>query len=80
MLLASSHPHDDFAVKVLGARIILWPVDLPCHLSVITEAAVDGRVAVCLGPVLRVVVDVGRRLALVGHSKCLEDGARLATM
>ena len=38
----------------------------------------DGRIVVRLGPVLRVVVDVGRRLALVGHSKCLEDGARLA--
>ena len=40
----------------------------------------DGRIVVRLGPVLQVVVDVGRRLALVGHNKCLEDGARLATM
>jgi hypothetical protein len=28
----------------------------------------------------RVVDDVGRRLALVGHSISREDGARLATM
>jgi len=80
MLLTSSDPHDDFSVKVLGGRIIFWPMDLPCHRCVLTEAAVGGRVAVCLGPVLRVVVDVGRRLALVGQSISLEDGARLATM
>ena len=80
MLLASSHPHDDFSIKVLGARIILWPMDLRCHQCVLTEAVVNGRIVVRLGPVLWVVVDVGRRLALVGHSKCLEDGARLATM
>ena len=80
MLLASSHPHDDFSIKILGARIVLWPMDRPCHRCVLTEAAVDGRIAVHRGRVLRVVVDVGRRLALVGHSKCLEDGARLATM
>ena len=78
MLLASSHPHDDFSIKVLSARIVLWPMDLPCHRCVPTEAVVDGRIAVRLGPVLWVVVDVGRRLALVGLSKCLEDGARLA--
>ena len=80
MLLTSSDPHDDFTVKILGRRIILWTMDLLCHRRVLTEAAVGGRIAVCLGPVLRVVVDVGRRLTLVGHSKCLEEGARLATM
>ena len=80
MLLASSHPHDDFSIKVLGAQIVLWPMDLPCHRCVLTEAVVDGHIAVRLGPVLWVVADAGRRLALVGHSKCLEDGARLATM
>jgi hypothetical protein len=41
---------------------------------------VDGRVTVHQGRVLRVVVDVGRRLSLVGQSPCLELGARLATM
>jgi hypothetical protein len=41
---------------------------------------VDGRVAVHLGRVLWVEVNVGRRLALVGHSPCLELGARLATV
>ena len=55
-------------------------MDLPCHRCVLTEAVVDGRIVVRLGPVLWVVVDIGRRLALVGHSKCFEDGARLATM
>jgi hypothetical protein len=35
---------------------------------------------ICLGPILSVVDDVGRRLALVGHSIHLEDGAKLATM
>jgi hypothetical protein len=44
------------------------------------KAAVYGEVAICLGPVIRVVGDVGRRLALVGHSIGREDGARLATM
>jgi hypothetical protein len=41
---------------------------------------VDGSVAVRRGRVLRVIVDVGRCLALVGQSPCLELGARLATM
>jgi hypothetical protein len=41
---------------------------------------VDGRVAVCLGWVLWVVVKVGRHLALVGQSPCLEVGAKPATM
>jgi hypothetical protein len=41
---------------------------------------VDGRIVVCQGWVLRVVVDVGRRLALVGQSPCLELGAWMATM
>jgi hypothetical protein len=41
---------------------------------------VDGRVAIRRGRVLRVVVDVGRRLSLVGQSPCLELRARLATM
>ena len=27
MFLASSHPHDDFSIKVLDARIVLWPID-----------------------------------------------------
>jgi hypothetical protein len=41
---------------------------------------VDGRIAVRQGRVLRVVVDVGRHLALMGQSPCLELGAKLATM
>jgi hypothetical protein len=42
--------------------------------------SVDGGVVVSLGPIIRVVGDIGRRLALVGHSIGREDGARLATM
>ena len=80
MLLASSHPHDDFSIKVLGGWIVLWPMNLPCHRRVIIEAAVDARIAVRRGRVLRVEDDVGRRLALMGQSICLQLGDRLATM
>jgi hypothetical protein len=55
-------------------------MDLLCHGSVVMKAAVDGGVVVHLGPVIRVVGDVGRRLALMGHSIGREDGARLATI
>jgi hypothetical protein len=41
---------------------------------------VDGLIGVHQGWILRVVVDVGHRLAFVGQSPCLELGARLATM
>jgi hypothetical protein len=78
--LASSNPHEDLSVNVLGPRIILWPMNAPCDHDVLTEASVDGGVVVCLGSVVRVVADVRRRLALMGHSICREDGARLATM
>ena len=80
MLLASSRPHDHFSIKVMGARIVLWATDLPCHRCVSFETAVDGLVAVRRGRVLRVVGDVGRRLPLVGQSICHELGAGLATM
>jgi hypothetical protein len=53
-------------IKVFGERIILWPMDLPCYRCVLTKVVVDGRIVVHQGRVLRVVVDVGRRLALVG--------------
>ena len=80
MLLASFRPHDHFAIKVMGARIVLWAMDLPCHRCVSIEAVVDGLIVVRQGRVLRVVGDVGRRFALVGQSICHELGARLATM
>jgi hypothetical protein len=51
-----------------------------CHGGVLMKVVVDGGVAIRLGPIIRVVGDVGRRLALVGHSIGREDGARLATM
>ena len=80
MLLALSHPHDDLSIKVLGARIMVWPMDRPCRRRVLTDAGVDARVRVRLGRVRQVEGDVGRRLALVGQNPCLELGARLATM
>jgi hypothetical protein len=55
-------------------------MDLLCHGGVVMKATVDGGVVVHLGPIIRVVGDIGRRLALVGHSIGREDGAKLATM
>jgi hypothetical protein len=55
-------------------------MDLLRHGGVVMKATVDGGVAVGLGPVIRVVSDVGRRLALMGHSIGREDGARSSTM
>jgi hypothetical protein len=80
MPLASSDPDEDIFVDVLGPWIVIWPMNLLCHGSVLIETTIDGGVAIRLGPVLWVVGDVERRLALVGHSICREDGARLATM
>jgi hypothetical protein len=80
MSLASSDPHEDISIDVLGPRIVIWPMDLLCHGGVLMKTTVDGRVAIRLGPVIRVVGDVRHRLALVGHSIDREDGARLATM
>ena len=80
MSLASSDPHEHIGVDRLGARIIVWAMDLLRHGGVVMEAAVDGGVGVGLGPVIRVVGDVGRRLPLVGHGICREHGARRATM
>jgi hypothetical protein len=80
MPLASSDPHEDISIDVLDPRIVIWPMDLLGHGGVLIEAVVDGGVGVRLGPVIRVVGDVERRLPLVGHSICREDAARLATM
>ena len=80
MSLASFDPHEHIWVDLLGARIIFWAMDLLRHGGVVMKAAVDSGVVVCLGPVIRVVGDVGRHLALMGHSIGQEDGARLATM
>jgi hypothetical protein len=79
MPLASYETHEDISVD-LGPRIINWPMDLLCHGGVLIEAAVDDEVVVRLRVILRVVGDVGHRLALVGHSIHHGDGARLATM
>jgi hypothetical protein len=80
MSLASSDPHENIGVDLLGARIILWAMDLLCHGDVVMKAAVDDGAVIRLGPAIRVVGDVGRRLALMGHSIGREDGARPATM
>jgi hypothetical protein len=80
MSLASSDPHEHIRVDLLGARIIFWAMDLLLHGGVVMKAAIDGGVAVGLGPVIRVIGDVERRLALMGHRMGREDGARPATM
>ena len=79
-LLPSSDPHEHIGVDRLDARIVVWVMDLLRHGGVVIKAAVDGGVGVGLGPVIRVVGDVGRRLALMGHSIGQEGGARPATM
>jgi hypothetical protein len=80
MSLASSDPLEDIGVDLLGPWIVFWAMDLMCHGGVVMKATVDGGVDVCLGPVIRVIGDVGRRLALVADSIGQKDGARLATM
>jgi hypothetical protein len=80
MSLASSDPHEHIGVDLLGAWIIFWVMDLLRHGGVVMKAAVDGGVGVDLGSIIRVVGDVGCRLALTGHSIGREDGARTATM
>jgi hypothetical protein len=68
------------SLDVLGPRIVIWPMELVCQDDVLSEAVVDGGIVVRLRSILGVVGDVGCRVALVGHSICREDGARLATM
>ena len=80
MSLASSDPHEHIGVDLLGARIIFWVMDLLRHGGVVMKANVDGGVGVGLGPVIRVVGDVGRRLALMGHNIGREGGSRPTTM
>jgi hypothetical protein len=80
MSLASSDPHEHIGVDLLGARIIFWAMDLLRHGGVVMKVAVDDGVGVGLGLVSRFVGYVERRLALMGHSKGQEDGARSATI
>jgi hypothetical protein len=58
MSLASSDPHEHIGVDRLGAWIIVWAMDLLRHGGVVMKAAIDSRVGVGLGPVVRVVGDV----------------------
>jgi hypothetical protein len=82
MSLPSSNPHEDISVDVLGPRSL----DLnlahgpPMPWRCTHEGGCRRQGCYTLGPVIRVVGDVGRRLALVGHSISREDGARVATM
>ena len=41
MLLALPRPHDGLSIEVLGARIVVCPMEQPRHLSVLTDAGVD---------------------------------------
>jgi hypothetical protein len=80
MSLASSDPHEHIGVDRLDAQIIIWAMNLLHHGGVVMKAAVDGGVGVGLRSIIRVVGDVGCRLALMGHSIGREGGARLTTM
>ena len=80
MLLALSEPHDHRPIDVVGARILVWPMDRPRLRHVRTNAGVDARVAVGLGRVIRGEGDSGRRLTLAGQTICHEIGDGLPTM
>jgi hypothetical protein len=67
MSLASSDPHEDIVVHLLGPQIVFWAMDLLWHGNVVMNVVVDSGVAVRLEPIIQVVGDVRRRLALVGH-------------
>jgi hypothetical protein len=54
MSLASSDPHEDIGVDLLGPWIVFWAMDLMCYGGVVLKVAVDGGVVVRLGPVIRV--------------------------
>jgi hypothetical protein len=58
MSLSSFDPHEHIGVDRLGARIIIWAMDLLRHGGVVMKAAENGGVGVGLGPVIRVVGDV----------------------
>jgi hypothetical protein len=68
MPLASLDPHEDISIDALDPRIVIWPMDLLCHGSILTEAFVNNGVVVCLRPILWVVGDIRHRLALMGRS------------
>jgi hypothetical protein len=76
MPLASSNPHEDISVDVLGPRIIIWPMDLLGHDGVLTEAVVYGGVVVRLGLVLWIVGDIEHRLVLwaTTYAEKVEEG------
>ena len=70
MLLALPRPHDGLSIEVLGARIVVWPMERPRHLSVLTDAGVDAQVHVCLGgsSKLKETSDVALPLWAIHHA------------
>jgi hypothetical protein len=74
MLLALFEPHDHRPINVVGAQILVWPMDRPCLRRVRTIAGVDARVVVGLERVIRGEGDIGRRLTLAGQTICHERG------
>jgi hypothetical protein len=80
MLLVLCEPHDHLSINVVGAQILVWPMDRPCLRRVGIDAGVDARVVVRLRRVIRVEGDIGSCLTLAGQSICHERGQRLLTM
>jgi hypothetical protein len=68
MILASSNPHDDLWIKVLGARVVVVSLERPYRRRVLIDAGVDGRVAIRLGRVLRVVGDITLPLWAIAYA------------
>jgi hypothetical protein len=52
MPLASSDPHEDISVDVLGPRIVIWPMDLLGH------GGVERELGLHLFPILILVVEL----------------------
>jgi len=77
MLLASSHPHDKVSFEILGARIVLWPMDRLGRRCVLGETAVDGGIVVRRGGSsgLKSTADVALPLWAIAHAFTWEQGA-----
>ena len=80
MPLATSNPDNGLCIKGLSHRIEVWTTNLSCCRGVLSDAGLNCRIGVRLGPVVLIEGDIGRRLALVGHSICLEVTARPIVM
>jgi hypothetical protein len=58
MLPAIPQPHDRLCVKGLSAHIVIWAMERPNRLHVVSDFSVDGRVRVSLGRGIRVEDDI----------------------